>query len=77
MKLFDVAIVLAFVTIDDLRNGLIGFLASQDLLTLIALLFGVMFFGKKLDFSGSLERLTGMGGSKAVNETADGHGGGH
>ena len=77
MKMLDVAVVFAFVAIDDLRNGLVAFLASQDLLTLIAMLVGVMIFGKKLDFTGSLERLTGMGGSKTAHENAVGRSGGH
>ena len=71
MRLLDVAIVLAFVAIDDLRNGFIAFLASQDVLTLGAMLVGVLLFGNKLDFSKRLEGIAGIGAQEA------GHGSGH
>jgi len=76
MRLLDVAIVLAFVAIDDLRNGFIAFLASQDVLTLGAMLVGVLLFGNKLDFSKRLEGIAGIGAGKGPAQEA-GHGSGH
>jgi len=56
MHKWDLIVIGAFAAIDELRNGLLAFLASQDVLTLAAL-FAVAWFLSQKKFTFATPKL--------------------